>query len=116
MEDVQELLSSNYFISDENWPGDFHLTLGIGRDLETSIRVEMPTASEMAMPKPYWTYCNYQPRMICFGFSSGKGEILPSEHSATTIHSEKFEFRNVGHYLASCPASCDNDIHGIRRD
>jgi hypothetical protein len=32
-EDVQELFSSRNFISDEDWPVDFHITLATTRDL-----------------------------------------------------------------------------------
>jgi hypothetical protein len=40
-EDVQELLFSSDFISDEDWPVDFHMTLATTRDGYHSIRVEM---------------------------------------------------------------------------
>jgi hypothetical protein len=45
------LLSSSYFISDEDWSVDFHMTLAATWDVYNSIRVEMQTASEMLIRK-----------------------------------------------------------------
>jgi hypothetical protein len=58
-EDVQELLFSSNFISDEDWPVDFHMTLATTRDGYHSIRVEMQTTSETSILKAYWTPCTY---------------------------------------------------------
>jgi hypothetical protein len=54
-EEVWKLLSSSHFISDEDWPLDFHMILASTLDLYNSIRVEMQIASEMSMLKTEWT-------------------------------------------------------------
>jgi hypothetical protein len=57
-EDVSELLSSSDFVSNEDWPLDFHITLATTQDLYNSIRAEMQTASDMSARKTCWTNCN----------------------------------------------------------
>jgi hypothetical protein len=56
-DDAQELLSSSYFISDEDGPWDFDLTLATTRDPYHSIRVEIQTVSEMCIQKTFWASC-----------------------------------------------------------
>jgi hypothetical protein len=56
-EDLQELLPSGYFISDEDRPADFQLRLATTRNSYNSIRVEMQIASEICILYTYWTPC-----------------------------------------------------------
>jgi hypothetical protein len=53
--DFEELLSSRYFISDEDLAVDFDMRLVTIGDLYNRIRVEMQTASEMSIPNTDWT-------------------------------------------------------------
>jgi hypothetical protein len=51
LKDFQQFFSSSYFISDEDWPSDFQISLATTQEPYSSIRVEMQTVSEMSMRK-----------------------------------------------------------------
>jgi hypothetical protein len=65
--DLSEMLSSSYFISDEDWLVDFQMALATTQDLYDSIRVQMQTASEMSMRKCVGHHVLLRQNSLLFG-------------------------------------------------
>jgi hypothetical protein len=86
------LLSSSYFISDEDLLVDFHMTLATARDSYSSIGIEMQTASEMSILD-----------LIGHPETQNLTEILGVRHQApSTKHQAPgmgIKVRNVEHFI-----------------
>jgi hypothetical protein len=89
-EDIQELLSSSYFISDEDWHVDFHMILAPIRDPSDSMRVEMPTPSEMSIPKISWNAVRF------VGLLHDRDFVLLSSLRQPLFHFTEIEGFNTG--------------------